>query len=306
MKILAIVVTYKGKQWYDNCFSSLLHSTVPVDIFVVDNASGDGTVEYIREKYPMINLIESNVNLGFGQANNKGFRYALDNGYDYVFLLNQDAWLYSSDCIERLVEVAEKPEYRKYMVLSALWLYGKADRITKPTEIQIVEMAQREADFMSDLFFQRPLLPVYPISYKGAAAWLLSCQVLQTIGGFDPLFFHRGEDDNYMQRINYHGGMIGLCPSAIICHDIEDRPADYDAEHENWEKNLLVELADINDIRTMEQWCSFYLMRSLLWIIRGNWKGAKQNWNIYRFVFSKAQLIQQSKIQNKKKGLNWL
>ena len=91
MKVFVIIVTYKGKRWYDRCFGSLRQSTIPLQTIVVDNASNDGTVDYIRENYPEIYLIESKENLGFGKGNNLGLRYALDHGCDYVFLLNQDA-----------------------------------------------------------------------------------------------------------------------------------------------------------------------------------------------------------------------
>ena len=80
--ISVIVVTYNGLQWYDRCFSSLRQSNVPVSTVVVDNASNDGTVAYIKEHFPEIHLIESDKNLGFGGANNIGIRYALDQGCD--------------------------------------------------------------------------------------------------------------------------------------------------------------------------------------------------------------------------------
>ena len=97
-KIFVIIVTYKGNQWYERCFTSLRNSEYPVQTIVIDNASNDGTVEYIRENFPEIYLIESEENLGFGRANNIGMRYALDHGCDYVFLLNQDAWIKPERC----------------------------------------------------------------------------------------------------------------------------------------------------------------------------------------------------------------
>ena len=91
-KIFVVIVTYKGKQWYDKCFQSLRESTIPVQIVVVDNTPGDEDAKYIKTHFPEVHLIKMNENLGFGKANNLGMRYALDNGCDYVFLLNQDAW----------------------------------------------------------------------------------------------------------------------------------------------------------------------------------------------------------------------
>lgn len=306
MRILTIIVTYNAMPWVERCLGSLRSSTIPVDVFVVDNASTDGCADYIVEHYPEVHMVRSESNLGFGQANNLGMRYALDNGYDYVFLLNQDAWLHQSDCIERLVEVAEKNEYNDYMIFSALWLYGKGDRITNGTECQLVETVERGNDLLSDLFFQRPLLPIYSVRYKAAAAWLLPRRTLQTIGGFDPLFFHRGEDDNYMQRVRYHGGKIGICPYALVCHDIEERPENYDAEHENWRKNMLIELADINNPRTMQQWREAYLIQALKQFTYCHWKGAKNNMRIYKFLYEQTKQVAYSKSQNIEKGTNWL
>ena len=56
MKILTIIVAYNGLQWYDRCLGSLQHSTIPVDIMVIDNASQDGSADWIAEHYPEINL----------------------------------------------------------------------------------------------------------------------------------------------------------------------------------------------------------------------------------------------------------
>ena len=87
-KVFVIVVTYKGHRWYDRCFSSLRASTIPIQTIVIDNASNDGTIDYLKQNYPELIFVQSDENLGFGRANNLGMRYALDHGCDYVFLLN--------------------------------------------------------------------------------------------------------------------------------------------------------------------------------------------------------------------------
>lgn len=304
MKILTIIVTYNGAQWYDRCFGSLQRSTIPVDIMVVDNASQDGTADWIAAHYPEINLIRSDKNLGFGQANNIGMRYALDNGYDYVFLLNQDAWLHTNDCIGRLVQVAEN--HPEYMIMSALWLYGSGERITKGSKLHMIALEEPNNDFVSDLYLGRELKEVYETDYIGAAAWLLPRKTLEQIGGFDPLFFHRGEDDNYMQRVHYHGGKIGLCAKACICHDIEERPADYDAEHENWNKNMLIALADINNNQSIVQWKKQYLFKALKQITYFHWRAAMSNLGIWRFIDKQRNAVEHSKDTNKSIGRNWL
>lgn len=304
MKILTIIVTYNGLQWYERCLGSLQTSAVSVDVMVVDNASQDGGADWIEAHYPEVNLIRLEKNLGFGQANNIGMRYAMDNGYDYVFLLNQDAWLHTNDCIERLVNAAENnPEY---MILSPLWLYGSGERLTTGTEVHMIAMRRTGNDFVSDIYWGKELNEVYETDYICAAAWFLPRNTLEQIGGFDPLFFHRGEDDNYMQRVHYHGGKIGLCAKACICHDIEERPASYDAEHENWNKNMLIELADINDSRSIGQWKRQYLLQAMRQMIELKWSKMCRNLTVWHFVRTQQSAVEYSKKINKTNGKHWL
>ena len=63
------------------------------------------------------------------------------------------------------------------------------------------------------------LKEIYDINFIQAAAWLLPKKTLLDIGGFDPVFFHYGEDDNYCQRVLYHNFKIGVVPNSFIRHD---------------------------------------------------------------------------------------
>jgi len=104
MKVLVIVVTYNALQWIDRCLASLLNSTIPVDCIVIDNMSTDDTVKYIKKSYKWVHLVSSKKNLGFGQGNNIGLQYAIDNNYEFVYLLNQDAWIFP-DTLRNLIDV---------------------------------------------------------------------------------------------------------------------------------------------------------------------------------------------------------
>ena len=100
MNIFAVIVTYNAmhRNWADRCLQSLEESSVPVTSIFVDNCSVDGTRDYIPSRYPQVVWLPQDHNLGFGQANNVGIRYALNHGADYVLLLNQDAAL-STDAL---------------------------------------------------------------------------------------------------------------------------------------------------------------------------------------------------------------
>ena len=93
-EILTIVVTCNGMKWIERCLRSVRASAVPSDVMVIDNASEDGTPDWVREHFPEAIVSCSRDNLGFGAANNIGLRYALAHSYRYVYLLNQDAWVF--------------------------------------------------------------------------------------------------------------------------------------------------------------------------------------------------------------------
>ena len=305
VKVLAIIVTYKGIQWYDRCLGSLRKSSIPVDIFVVDNASCDGTVNYLKTNFPEIILIESDVNLGFGQANNKGMRYALDNGYDYVFLLNQDAWIVQPNTIEELIRVNKK--YPEYIIINPTHLYADEKRINSMKR-HFLDVDNRNNDIISDLVFNRDLKEVYEVKDIGATAWIMPIDLLKNIGGFDPLFFHYGEDDNYIQRIKYHypNSKMGMSLLVSIVHDVEFRDDDYGKENNNWKKDLLVELSDINKNINIRNRKINTLSKVFRQIISFRLSLAKFNFNLFQFIAGKEKAIKTSCNTNKKIGSNWL
>jgi N-acetylglucosaminyl-diphospho-decaprenol L-rhamnosyltransferase len=99
-----IVVTYKSRGEIDDCLGSIPAQLRqgPVDILVVDNASGDGLAEYVRGQYPHVTVFGATENLGFGKANNIGYERSAGN---YVLFLNPDTISNRTaleGCLERL------------------------------------------------------------------------------------------------------------------------------------------------------------------------------------------------------------
>ncbi len=217
--VYVIVVTYNGMRWLDRCFGSIAASELPVKTIVLDNGSTDGTVEALRERYPGVELIETGANLGFGRANNMGIRRAMDAGCDYVYLLNQDAWI-DPDTIGRLVGIQQdNPEY---FILSPIQLTGDRDR---PDPNFLKQSRERKCPgYLKDVE-RGEVKPLYPTTFVMAAHWLLPRKSLETIGGFAPVFPHSGEDNNYFHRLIYHGYKGGICPGIYAVHDRAGRKA---------------------------------------------------------------------------------
>ena len=299
--VFAIIVTYNGMKWYDRCFGSLRRSIIPVKPVVIDNASSDGSVAYIREHFPEAVIMEQKENLGFAKANNVGMRYALDHGADFVFLLNQDAWLVQDDCLTQMITIAEiHPEFA---ILSPMQLYGDGKQIVY--ESKQYAARNEKNDWISDAYFNR-LKDLYEVQYVCAASWLIPVNTLKTIGGFDPLFYHNGEDDNYMQRVHYHGMKVGICPTVNMCHDCGGRPKDYNAVTLDWRKYLLIQYCNIN--MNVDFGALLKSKRETIFFqrLRMNRKLLKTSVPEYEYLKAMKSQIEHSRAQNKIKGENWL
>ena len=210
-KILAVVVTYNAQKWVKKCFRSLTSSSLPVDVLVVDNGSSDETLPMIRADYPDVRIIETGENLGFGAANNIGLRIVLDEGYDFAYLINQDAWL-EHDTLARLLE-AYKPGWG---ILSPMQLgaYGRRDHRFNQKCGPYIDAALRR-------HYSKTL--VVEVPFVMAAHWLVSREAIETVGGFSPAFKQYGEDDNWIDRLHYHGLHCGVVPESRAVHDRSSR-----------------------------------------------------------------------------------
>ncbi len=213
-KIYVVIVTYNGLKWYDKCLGFLEQSSIPIKTIVVDNASTDGTQQYIKNKFPNVKLIESNENLGFAKANNIGIRYAYDKGADYVFLLNQDAWIFPKT-LELLLDSFYNNNDAG--IISPMHLNGKMN------SLDFNFSTNMPGEFVSDSYFKK-LKNDYEVPYVNAAAWLISRNCIETVGGFDTnLYVHYGEDIDYCKRIKYFGYKLYVNTLSTICHDREFR-----------------------------------------------------------------------------------
>ena len=303
VRLFAIIVTYKGLRWYERCFSSLRKSTIPVQTIVVDNASNDGSVEYIKEHYPEIHLIESKENLGFGRGNNIAMRYALDQGCDYVFLLNQDAWV-EPDTFEKLVDIHQR--HSEYGILGPVQVNAEKTKVLDGVIQFLINPENVNKQMFSD-FVMGTVEEVYPVAEINAAAWLLPRKTLETVGGFDPLFLHYGEDWNYLSRVLYHKMKVGLTPYLKVVHDCKehvDRPKGFTMEFDKW---LLQRASDIlYPDSQVEDMMSHYRRMALLKFFTFHKATFKENWDAYRYLKNKKASIEMSREQNKKVTHSWL
>ena len=295
--IFAVVVSYNGLRWYDRCLGSLRDSDIPVHTIVIDNDSSDNSRSFIEERFPEVILIKSKENVGFAKANNIGISYAIDHNADFVFLLNQDAWVEKNTLSELLKSFEENENVG---IASPVHLNGSY------TALDHGFVNYMGGDFASDAYFQK-LKDYYERPFLNAAAWLINRRCIETVGGFDTLLFsHYGEDDNYCQRVLYHGFKIIVCTRCTICHDRENRK-EKDPKYQTISRRTSylsdrIKFGNIN--------CSFNLdndIKNLKWkmrkkLIMGKFSSAKA----IREKISVFHRIEQSREINKLAGKAWL
>lgn len=300
--IYIVIVTYNGIKWIDNCLNSIPNK---YRILIVDNNSNDGTVSYIKKKYSFVHLIEQSKNLGFGAANNIGISYALNKCAEYVFLLNQDAYL-EKEIISSLIKIHK--ENKDFGVLSPIHLNGAGTGIDTNFSNYININKQLWFDALKNKFTK----DVYEVPFVNAAAWLVSKETLETIGGFDPLFFHYGEDNNFCQRSQFHKIKVGVVPNVYIYHDREDRThgakKNASSNFNYLEQKLKNKWANINIDATYEIDKYFKKKRKLIFklFVKFQFKKYLKHKKELNFVTKLVEEIMLSKKINKTKGSHYL
>ena len=249
-RVLVIVVTYNGMRWLERCLGSV---QADADLYVFDNDSTDGSADFVASRFPSAKLVRSAENLGFSKPNNLGFEYAIKKGYEYVYLLNQDAWL-EPGALEKLVAVAQS--HPEYGVLSPMQ-YQDGYQIFD-SQFEKILPSTRKAEFVlepgqkSTSSTRKPENVLEPevceVKRVMAAHWLVPVRVIEKIGPFEEeLFPLYGQDDEWCRRLHFFGLNIGIVPGARAVHDRAQRKeAKEKLVQRNYYTGSLVRLCDVN------------------------------------------------------------
>lgn len=209
------MVTCNGMKWIERCLRSVRASAVPSDVMVIDNASEDGTPDWVREHFPEAIVSCSRDNLGFGAANNIGLRYALAHSYRYVYLLNQDAWVFP-ETFGTLVRAFDEDGREAS---------GKSLGIISPMQME-ANLTRMDTQFRKHCGRALEKAPeeTVRVPFVMAAHWMISCECLESVGGFSPAFHHYGEDIDFINRARYKGFCAAVVKTASAVHDRAGRP----------------------------------------------------------------------------------
>lgn len=199
-KIATIIVTYNAEKWLDRCLKSVFESTCHSDVFIVDNASTDTTLDIIK-KFP-VSLEKLDHNHGFGFANNVALKKLKNTDYDFFFLINQDIYL-EEKTLESLLDFAvHHPEIG---IIAPIQYDGEGKSIDVNFN-QYMALSEERTDY-------------YDTKFCNAAAWLINKNCFDKVGFFNPIFPHYGEDRNYCDRTKYHDLGIAIIKNTKVLHD---------------------------------------------------------------------------------------
>lgn len=208
-----IVANYNGSGLIGECLDSLrAQGFRDFETIVVDNASADGSAEFIGETYPEVRLIVNDRNLGFGAANNRGIETAKGK---YIALLNNDAVAHK-DWLNELIKAAAASAPDVGMWASKILLSERPDIIDAAGHVMFrdgLNIGRGKGEKDSGLY-DVPGEVFFP---SGCAALYLK-DMLDEVGLFDPDFFAYGDDTELGLRARLSGWRCLYVPSSVVYH----------------------------------------------------------------------------------------
>lgn len=225
IQVSVIIVNYNTKEITNNCIESIKKFTkdIAYEIILIDNASGDGSVDFFSNVENII-FIKSDVNLGFGRANNLGAEYAKG---DFLFLLNSDTILIENSILKFYNFFCLNEERLKLGVLGCLMVdeenningYGGKIPSIQDLNQRNLKRIPLFRSYVSNSFTKNDLISDYfEIGYVLGADMFLRKDIFEKIGGFDPNYFMYYEESDLQKIINGLGYKHYIFTNTKIIH----------------------------------------------------------------------------------------
>jgi GT2 family glycosyltransferase len=240
MKVHVVIPAHNGGDQLLTCLQSLLASKHQATrIIVIDDASTDGAVERAAARFPGIDVLRNNENLGFGATCNRGIKMALEHDADYVLLLNQDTTV-APDMLATLVVCGDVHPAAGCIAPKTLatqpmpdgtsqLLYAGSWRRWLPLRQHVPGIGRAE---------QVTAAGPIEVDYAWGHGMLLRSAALREVGLFDPDFFMYYEDIDLCLRLHDAGWQIWCEPRSVMWHDVADGARAADSERWRWQNKV--------------------------------------------------------------------
>lgn len=211
-KVSVIIINWNGKEYLRNCLDSTFKQSYgDFKVVLVDNGSIDGSVEFVRENYPGVEIIALDENYGFAKGNNIGIKHVLwKDSPDYVLLLNNDIRIVQEDCLEKLVEVAENDDEIGILGCKLVYPDGTVQHLGSKSTLSGIYVLTDPEEVSSEPY------EVYDVM---GAAFLIKKSVIDKIGlldeGFSPFLC---EETDYCIRARKAGYLTKVVPTREVIH----------------------------------------------------------------------------------------
>ncbi len=213
MKLSIVIVNYNVKHFLAQCLISVQRaiSEIETEVFVVDNASSDGSVDFIAQQFPWVKLIASPQNLGFSKGNNLAMQRAAG---EYVLLLNPDT-VVAEDTFNKCIGFMDA--HPAAGALGVHMIDGKGNFLPESKRgLPTPAVAFYKSFGLSKLFpksetfgrYHLGFLPeneTHEVEILSGAYMLMRKKVLDQVGLFDEAFFMYGEDIDLSYRVTLAG-----------------------------------------------------------------------------------------------------
>jgi len=215
-RVCVLILTWNRRDEVLSCVEHALSIEYPnYEVVAIDNASEDGTQAALREKYPGITLLENPANLGYTGGNNRGLRYALERGADYMLIVNSDIIL-PPNLLRRIVPVASSSDDIAAVGVKNLKMSDPSTVWATYSEVTyrrgLLEVIGRE----------QPDGPEYDVVKDvpgvSGACMLLRREALEEVGLLDDRFFIYHEDFDWCQRAISKGYRCVYAGTAHVLH----------------------------------------------------------------------------------------
>ncbi|MDD5627242.1 MAG: glycosyltransferase family 2 protein [Patescibacteria group bacterium] len=200
-QLVSIILTnHNGKKWLKNCLDSLYAQTYKnFEIILVDNASDDDSIDFIKKNYKDMTVIQNDKDLGFGTANNIGVK---NSKGDILFLLNNDTRS-PSDLLEKLIDFKNKNDFD---------LIGP--QASGKNKIDLSKKQYPGMDFLG-----YPIsVPYRKLFYIDGCALMIDKKKFIKLGGFDEKYYMYSEDTDLSWRAHLFGMRLAICHNAHLFH----------------------------------------------------------------------------------------
>lgn len=220
MDLSIVIVNWNTRDLLAKCLDSAFANSpeCEFDVWVVDNASGDGSAEMVRERFPQVRLIENRENVGFARANNQAIEQSQG---DSVLLLNSDAVL-TPGALDLLLCALLRDSLiaaagPQLIFPDGHFQAGPADFPTFGAELLAALSLGR---FLRGGRYPacHPSRPSGEVDWIGGACLLIRRKALAEVGLLNPAFFFYAEETDWCYRAQKHGWKIYYASGARVFH----------------------------------------------------------------------------------------